>query len=106
MKKRLAIIFTGGTISMKFDPVIGAAVPALSGREILDLARGAEDVAGVEVSEFGRFPGPHMTLTRMMRLAAEVRAALERQDIDGVVITHRTDTPRETGHPLDPTTGR
>jgi len=104
MKKRLAIIFTGGTISMKFDPVIGAAVPALSGREILDLARGAEDVAGVEVIEFGRFRGPHMTLPRMMRLAAEVRAALERQDIDGVVITHGTDTLEETAYLLDLTT--
>jgi L-asparaginase len=104
MKKRLAIFFTGGTISMKFDPVIGAAVPALSGREILDLARGAEEVAGVEVVEFGRFPGPHMTLARMMSLAAEVRTALERQDVDGVVITHGTDTLEETAYLLDLTT--
>ncbi|MFL6213786.1 MAG: asparaginase [Blastocatellia bacterium] len=104
MNKRLAIFFTGGTISMKFDPVIGAAVPALSGREILDLARGAEDVAGVEVIEFGRFPGPHMTLAHMMSLASEVRAALERQDVDGVVITHGTDTLEETAYLLDLTT--
>ena len=30
------ILFTGGTISMRLDPATGAAVPALSGQEILD----------------------------------------------------------------------
>ena len=104
MKKRLAVIFTGGTISMKYDPAIGAAVPALSGREILALAAGADEVAGVEVIEFGRFPGPHMTLPRMMMLASEVRAALERRDVDGVVVTHGTDTLEETAYLLDLTT--
>ncbi|HKP11351.1 MAG TPA: asparaginase [Blastocatellia bacterium] len=104
MKKRLAVVFTGGTISMKYDPAIGAAVPALSGREILALAQGADEVAGVEVIEFGRFPGPHMTLSRMMTLTSEVRAALERGDVDGVVITHGTDTLEETAYLLDLTT--
>jgi L-asparaginase len=104
MKKRLALVFTGGTISMKFDPAIGAAVPALSGREILNLVENAEAVGDIEVIEFGRYPGPHMTLPRMMELASTVRAALERDDVDGVVITHGTDTLEETAYLLDLTT--
>jgi L-asparaginase len=104
MKKRLALIFTGGTISMKFDPAIGAAVPALSGHEILSLAEGAERVADVEVIEFGRHPGPHMTLPQMMALADLLRATLDRPDIDGAVITHGTDTLEETAYLLDLTT--
>jgi L-asparaginase len=104
MKKRLAIIFTGGTISMKHDPAIGAAVPALSGHEILDLAQGANQIADLEVIEFGRYPGPHMTLPRMMTLSTQVRAALERNDVDGIVITHGTDTLEETAYLLDLTT--
>ena len=104
MKKRLAIIFTGGTISMKYDTAIGAAVPALAGHEILNLVQGADEVAHVEVIEFGRYPGPHMTLPRMMELASRVRATLERDDVDGVVITHGTDILEETAYLLDLTT--
>ena len=104
MKKRLAIVFTGGTISMKYDPAIGGAVPALSGREILDLVQGVDEVADAEVIEFGRYPGPHMTLPRMMELSSVVRATLEREDIVGVVVTHGTDTLEETAYLLDLTT--
>jgi len=101
MKKRLAIIFTGGTISMKFDAAIAAAVPALSGHEILNQVQGVDAVADLEVIEFGRYPGPHMTLPQMMALASLLRATLERQDIDGAVITHGTDTLEETAYLLD-----
>src|SRR5205085_265933 len=104
MKKRLAIVFTGGTISMKYDPAIGGAVPALSGREILDLVQGVDEVADAEVIEFGRYPGPHMTLPRMMELSSVVRATLEREDIVGGVVTHGTDTLEETAYLLDLTT--
>jgi L-asparaginase len=104
MKKRLALIFTGGTISMKHDAAIGAAVPALSGAEILALVQGVDEVADVEVIEFGRYPGPHMTLPRMIELSGVVRATLERDDIGGVVITHGTDTLEETAYLLDLTT--
>jgi len=35
--KKVAVIFNGGTISMKVDPRIKAAVPTLSGEEIMQL---------------------------------------------------------------------
>jgi L-asparaginase len=101
MKKRLAIYFTGGTISMKYDPEIGAAMPALSGQEILDAVPGAGEVADVEVIDFGRYPGPHMTPRLMMDLSLQVRETISRPDIDGVVITHGTDTLEETAYLLD-----
>jgi L-asparaginase len=101
MKKRIAIFFTGGTISMRYDAAIGAAVPALSGHEILGNVPGAGEVADVEVIDFGRFPGPHMTLPLMMELSATVRAALGREEIDGAVVTHGTDTLEETAYLLD-----
>ncbi len=101
MKKRVAVYFTGGTISMKYDPQIGAAVPALSGREILDHVTGLDSVASTEVIDFGRYPGPHMTPRLMMGLLARVRETLARDDIDGVVVTHGTDTLEETAYLLD-----
>ncbi len=101
MKPQIAIYFTGGTISMKHDRQIGAAVPALSGREILDLVMGIDEVADTEVIDFGRYPGPHMTLRRMMELSRSLQQTLARSDITGVVITHGTDTLEETAYLLD-----
>lgn len=101
MKKRVAVYFTGGTISMRYDHAVGAAVPALSGRDILELVVGASDVADLEVIDFGRRPGPHMTLRLMMELSARVCDTLSRDDVDGVVVTHGTDTLEEAAYLLD-----
>ena len=86
---------------MKYDAAIGAAVPALSGREILDNVPGANEIAELEVIDFGRFPGPHMNLRLMMDLSARVRATAAREEISGVVVTHGTDTLEETAYLLD-----
>ena len=96
----IVIVFTGGTISMRHDSAVGGAVPALSGRDILAAARGVEDVADVEVDDFGAFPGPHISPARMWALRERVLAHLDRGDVDGVVITHGTDTLEESAYLL------
>ena len=101
MKKRIAIYFTGGTISMRLDPTIGAAVPALSGREIVENVPELSTIADFEIIDFGRYPGPHWTLSLMMDLSLRVRETLKRREIDGVVITHGTDSLEETAFLLD-----
>jgi L-asparaginase len=86
---------------MKFDPAIGAAVPALSGKEILDNVPGLAEIADVEIIDYGRYPGPHMVPGVMIDLSIRVRETLARSDVDGVVITHGTDTLEETAYLLD-----
>jgi len=54
MRKRVAIYFTGGTISMKYDPHIGAAVPILSGEEIVASVPELSSIADYEIIDFGR----------------------------------------------------
>jgi L-asparaginase len=100
-KKRLAVFFTGGTISMKYDSAIGAAVPSLTGHEILASVPQTSEVADIEVIDFGRFPGPHMTPHLMLGLSAQVREALSRDEIAGAVVTHGTDALEETAYLLD-----
>lgn len=100
-KPKIAIIFTGGTISMKIDPKIAAAIPALSSNEILSMVTNVDKFADCEIIDFGRYPGPHMTPDKMMNLSNLVKKTLEREDINGVVITHGTDTLEETAYLLD-----
>ena len=95
------ILFTGGTISMRLDPATGAAVPALSGQEILDHVPGLAAIAEVEGEDVSRLPGPHVTPEHMWRLARRAAAWLERPDVQGLVVTHGTDTLEETAYLLD-----
>lgn len=101
MKPRLAIFFTGGTISMQIDPRTGGAVPVLSGAEILARVPGLDEIADLESTDFARLPGPHMTPSVMLALAQGVAVRLADDSIDGVVITHGTDTLEETAYLLD-----
>lgn len=95
---RVALFFTGGTISMRIDPVTGGAIPMLSGTEILAAVPGLEVLAELEIIDYARLPGPHWTPEKMLALALDVKAKLA--DVDGVVITHGTDTLEETAYVL------
>jgi L-asparaginase len=97
---RIELIATGGTISMGPDAESGAAVPRLSGGEVLAQVPGYEAHARVEVREFGRYPGPHMTIDIIWSLRQAVLDA-ERRGAEGVVVTHGTDTVEETAYLLD-----
>jgi L-asparaginase len=101
MKPRIAIFFTGGTISMRIDPVTGGAIPALSGKEIIALVPGLEEIADFDLIDFALWPGPHVTPLRMMALADKVKEKLADDEIAGAVVTHGTDTLEETAYLLD-----
>jgi L-asparaginase len=94
----VAVVFTGGTISMRFDAGIGGAVPSLGADEIVAAARGIERVADLRVEEWGRHPGPHMTTERQWALRGRLQALVEDPAIDGVVVTHGTDTIEESAY--------
>ena len=99
--KKIAIIFNGGTISMKIDEKIKAAVPSLSAEEIMSMIPGVEEYAEIEAYTFSSMPSPHMALETMLKLSKFTTELVEREDIDGVVITHGTDTLEETAYLLD-----
>ena len=99
--KKIAVIFNGGTISMKVDERIKAAVPSLTGEEIMSMVTGIEEYAEIESYSFSSMPSPHMTFEMMLKLSEFSKELLNREDIDGVVITHGTDTLEETAYLLD-----
>jgi L-asparaginase len=100
-RRRVHIVFTGGTISMRVDPGTGAAVPALSGEEIVARVRGLDRLAHLSLEDYARLPGPHVTPFWMWRLKERVGALLDDPAVDAVVLTHGTDTLEETAYLLD-----
>lgn len=99
--KKVAVVFNGGTITMKIDERIQAAVPSLSSEEIMSMVTGIEGFAKVETFTFSTLPGPHMTPELMLDLSKYLKKLVDREDIAGVVVTHGTDTLEETAYLVD-----
>jgi L-asparaginase len=97
-------MFTGGTISMKIDPLTAAAIPALSGRDIVSHVQGIRRAARLSLEDYARLPGPHVTPEWMWGLKKRIEEHLSDPRIDGVVVTHGTDTIEETAFLVDLTT--
>lgn len=100
-KKKVAAIFTGGTISMKVDKRLSAAIPAMSSEEIMSMVTNIDTIADIEIVPFARIPGPQMTPELMLDLANVIKTTIARNDIAGVIITHGTDSLEETAFFLD-----
>ena len=100
-RQNVHVLFTGGTISMKIDPGTGAAVPALSGEEIVARVPGLKREGRLNLEDYARLPGPHVTPHWMWRLKDHVAKLLADAAVDAVVITHGTDTLEETAFLMD-----
>lgn len=101
---RIAVVFTGGTISMRHDPVAGGNVPTLSGAEILARTPGVEAIADVVAIDRGLTPASHFTFPQLFDLWDAVLGALEAagsEAVDGAVVVQGTDTIEETAFFLD-----
>jgi L-asparaginase len=100
-RQHVHVLFTGGTISMRVDPGTGAAVPAMSGEEIVARVHGLRKEARLTLEDYARLPGPHVTPHWMWRLRGRVAEVLADPAVDAVVLTHGTDTLEETAFLLD-----
>ena len=79
----IGLLFTGGTISMKLDPAVGAAVPAFGAADLMAQVPDLGAIADFEVEDFSRLPGPHVTPEQMWRLAKSGETIGNRTEFDG-----------------------
>ena len=91
----IVVVATGGTISMRPDPATGGLVPAVSGADLVDLIRWPE-APPLELVEFAHVPSWEMHGELAFRLALRVRELAGRPGVDGIVVTHGTDTMEES----------
>jgi L-asparaginase len=94
----IVFVFTGGTISMRRDRAAGGAVPTMDGTQLLALAPGIERIAPVEVDEWATMPGAHLTVEQIWDLRGRIAHHVARPEVDGVVVTHGTDTLEESAY--------
>ncbi len=95
-RNRVAMLFTGGTISMQVDPVAGGNVPSLDGAGILARAPGLEAIADVVPVDLGRTPASHFSFAALFAVEQAIREALADPTIDGLVLVQGTDVLEET----------
>jgi L-asparaginase len=98
---RVAVVFTGGTISMTADPAAGGARPALGGAELLASA-GLGDAVEVLALDLGRTPASHFSMGDLVRIVTSARRTLASDPtFVGAVVVQGTDTMDEAAIAYD-----
>jgi L-asparaginase len=98
---RVAVVFTGGTISAVFDPVAGGNIQVLDSAAILARTQGLDEIAEVVAIDRGRTPASHFAFPQLIEIANVVRSALADPTVDGAVVVQGTDTIEETSFTWD-----
>lgn len=100
-KKTILIIFTGGTISMAKHKETSKAIISDNHSELLQNI--ASELKNIDLisHQFSLKPSPAITPNDMFELANLVKTYLNDPKIDGIVITHGTDTLEESAYFLD-----
>jgi L-asparaginase len=95
----VVVVSTGGTIAMRPDPATGKLVPAVSGEELVEMIRWPE-APPLELDDFASVPSFDMHGDLCLALAGRAQGhALA--DVEGVVVTHGTDTMEESVYVID-----
>lgn len=96
---RVVVLTTGGTVAMRHDPQAGGAVPALRAADFAALL--PPESPQLVTDEVCNLPSSHFTLETLWQIRERVVAWTQDPAVDGVVVTHGTDTMEETAYLLD-----
>ena len=98
---RVAVLFTGGTISMRADTGAGGNVPMLGGAALLASVGGLPAGVEVEPIDWGLVPASHLSMDQVLDIGRVLAEVLARDDVDGAVVVQGTDVIEETAYAWD-----
>lgn len=101
---RVVLLTTGGTIAGATDAASGPdsyTAGTIAGETLLAAAPGIRERADISVVPCLALDSKNMSPEDWTTIARTARAALEREDVAGLVVTHGTDTLEETALFLD-----
>ncbi|MCZ2258600.1 asparaginase [Sporosarcina sp. G11-34] len=99
--KKIIMLSTGGTIASKRNPETGLLTAGvMSGEELSNMCDLPSNI-DVEVQSVFQIPSNHMTFEHLFTLKDKIEEVFENQEVDGIVVTHGTDTLEETSYFLD-----
>ena len=98
----VVVLSTGGTIASTHDKT-GAVVPTVTGSKLVEPLSGTfdKDKLTLEVKDIAKLDSSAMTLDDTDTIIEAVNKELRRDDVDGVVVTHGTDSMEETAIAVD-----
>jgi len=94
--KTVTLIATGGTIASVEERKGGPVNAGLAGDRLLDSLHDRPEDVDVRVENFEARGSYALDLATVHRLCVRIEAVLADPDVDGVVVTHGTDTMEET----------
>lgn len=98
----MVVLSTGGTIASTHDKT-GAVVPTVTGSKLVEPLSGTfdKDKLTLEVKDIAKLDSSAMALDDTDTIIEAVNKELQRDDVDGVVVTHGTDSMEETAIAVD-----
>lgn len=99
-KRRIYVLATGGTIagSQKDQSEPGYSAGALSISDLLAAVPKITDLADLNGEQIGNIGSQDMNDSIWLKLANKISGIAQRSDVDGIVVTHGTDTLEETSY--------
>lgn len=95
-RKHIVLLSTGGTIASRYDKNTGRTQIVSSGEELIETVPGIGQLANVTVDTVFTVPSFCLQPSHVMQLKSRVEDYLSKDNTDGIVITHGTDTMEET----------
>lgn len=101
MSKTILIIFTGGTITMSSGDSLTKNILHDNHLELLESIKPKIPNVNFKLNLYSILPSPSISPNDMLEIGKIIDQAFINDKIDGVVITHGTDTLEETAYFLD-----
>lgn len=100
MKKKVALITTGGTIASTRNEKNKLESGKLDGNAILSMCQ-LENELDIELIDLYQIPSMHMTFENLNQLNIVIHQIFNDESVSGIVVTHGTDSLEETAYFLE-----